>query len=393
MAALTASVTALSLLLRSAKEATALLCDLIQETTPDRGNRLLLAYAQVSLDYSIATFEDAAKAATHESMRYLDREQWNREKSHRLYRLLMRTAYAVQAAIDPRCFPNYEQLRVGRVRVNTQAVCLTRILRPGVYKAMPCVATTRPGIRRMCGSGDHVHDEEGLIWPNDARALEGRHLVTTSRTVPSIAFRDFRYKIIRPQPASDNALQSAVDAMERTITKAHQWPERASISLGVEECAAVEARANQFNRSLPGLLACVGFYAWMHYRRSVPEFRLGIISPGTSEIFWLGGSTSMRNTVYIQAEYACKDGQPTYRFLGIDQVIHTNPALPGSSDQTVEFLDLPAELRNRIYGYYIDAQPAVTMPNRQPALSLACRQVNKELLGLLFKKHAWIVYG
>ncbi|KAK4894964.1 hypothetical protein LTR27_006831 [Elasticomyces elasticus] len=183
--------------------------------------------------------------------------------------------------------------------------------------------------------------------------------------------------------------------MERTIAKAHQWPDRASISLGVKECAAAEQRANRSNSSLPGLLACVGFYAWMHYRRSVPDFRLGIISPGTSEIFWLGGSgnRSTRNSVCIQAEYACKDGDLTYRFLGIYDVMYISPAVSGSSDQTVQFLDMPAELRNRIYEHYLDMQAETSLPKKQPALSLACRQVNKELLGLLFKRHAWIVYG
>ncbi|KAK5706831.1 hypothetical protein LTR97_001823 [Elasticomyces elasticus] len=376
MATLGACVPSLSLILRTAKDTTEQFCDLIKQSTSD-GDRLQLACPPVLLAYSSVTFNQAL------------------------------TDPQLAAAIGPDRFPGYAQPSMESLAVRRTLADLisvrhklatflerTKRLRPSSYALIPCVATARGGARTICL--DHMHDEAGLLWPKYDDTIEMRHLSPTTSTRAIITRRDFGYEIIRPQPVTGYALHSAIDAMQRTIAMDAHWPYPATISLGEEECATAERISHSF-RTLPDLLASVGFYAWLHYKRSVRDFHLGIILPGTVEIFWPNGRSAFpaatRRTVYVQAEHVCKDGNLTYRFLGVKSVEYNNTTTRSTQGQTAQFLDLPAEVRNQIYGYYLDAQPAVAMPKRQPAMSLTCRQVNKELLGLVFKKHGWIVYG
>lgn len=63
-----------------------------------------------------------------------------------------------------------------------------------------------------------------------------------------------------------------------------------------------------------------------------------------------------------------------------------------SDQQTIRFLDLPAEIRNQIYEDVLaEQQGSSRLPAQQPAISLTCKQVNREFLTLLWEKCKWLI--
>ena len=93
--------------------------------------------------------------------------------------------------------------------------------------------------------------------------------------------------------------------------------------------------------------------------------------------------------IFIKAYEECGGVGATYKFHATSNVQPYPAGL--RPQQTKSFLDLPAELRNQIYASVLDNSGSERLPHKQPALSLTCKQVNKEFLSLLFEKHQWLI--
>ncbi|KAK5694466.1 hypothetical protein LTR17_024776 [Elasticomyces elasticus] len=403
MALLGHSVRALSGILRFASLRAQLLCDMIRKTGLNDEEALLLASARIAIDYNITAYNQAVVHLARQPGGILQ----NDAAKSKLYRLLMRTAYAMDAAMSLHCSPKLIEASRNSSRRSMHAECFadvrarlvaflrqTRLLQPPLGYSPSCLQPWRANKRLICK--DHLHDENGLIWPNSDVSTEMRILVGTSRNHPVVTFRDFSYKPMPLQSAASNAFHSAVDAMQRTIAMSAQWPAPATIIAGSAECTTAESTACRDRQRLSDLLACVGYHAWMHYKRSVRDFRLGIITPGCSQVFWPGGdsaSPTARQTVYIQAEHVFVHRRLTYRFRGVETVRYKNTANRERTCQTVRFLDLPAEVRNQIYENVVEELPAHRFPTKQPAMSLTCHQINEEIVLLFVKRCGWLVCG
>ncbi|KAK5680838.1 hypothetical protein LTS10_006596 [Elasticomyces elasticus] len=391
---LEALVPTLKTLLQDARSAMQILCELLKEEVQSDNEILLLHCARMALAYLKKNFDQAV------SERDPIKIQKSDSKTKRLYRILMSYATGLKTAISTDRFggcavfattnPDMQEQLVSLKKVRSDIAKFvrdTKRVQPPSYAQMACTATVRPGLKQYCH--DHYHDEAGTVVPGDGRSSKPRIIPMVSH----ITFRDFKYRSMS-QPTSDSALRSAIDAMQRTIAMHRQQPYPVSIVVEDVQWTAIVERMNRDPRKT---LACVAFYAWAHYKRSVHGFRLGIISPGSTQILWPGGE-SVRDSfraepVYIQAHLAYEDGQPTYRFSGVESVIEFSPMVQDRPPQTVRFLDLPPELRNQIYEHVVEEVPAHKFPEKQPAMALTCRQVNQEVVQLFVQRCGWLVCG
>ncbi|KAK5121874.1 hypothetical protein LTR85_004445 [Meristemomyces frigidus] len=271
---------------------------------------------------------------------------------------------------------------------------------PAVHSALDCA----PNDKSSDKCKGHLHTHEGLIWAEQDRDIEKRLIAYDE---PAITFRDFQYTIVQHEHEGGTKYGSALRAMAHALSGGK--PQRGQLyatfchnakAIGAER----EVRKN--TKRLPEALACIGFQALVSHRREHPGPELGIILPGGSEVFWPSKTLIPRphETIYIKVVEKQADGETAYIFHAVNVL----PRAKGGQmePQTLSFLDIPAEIRNDIYEAVLDLQEATPgivfkggryliqnrnrtadkRSERQPALSLTCRQVNKELMSLVFKR-------
>lgn len=302
---------------------------------------------------------------------------------------------------------------------------------PLMYTNAECASTPQGSLRQRCR---HIHMKDGLIWPMSDLHVE-RQLTAFDK--PTVTFRSFKYETV-PQDDNDEEGITSYDSAYRAI-HALSWGEpyvrdyglsweqsddgrvyglswgepynerhyvlsyresengRDYGPWGVEGVAKrAEDAACEDRRKLPQALAYIGLHALVVLRRQRPELELGIILPGGSQIFWpskshSGGGDS--HAVYIKASEEYVGNETAYHFNAVKLLPPT--ANEDIHQQTLPFLNLAAEIRNKIYEMVLDNESDATeearrkkkeLRRQQSALSITCRQVNKEMMSLLFRR-------
>ncbi|KAK4543085.1 hypothetical protein LTR36_005862 [Oleoguttula mirabilis] len=290
-----------------------------------------------------------------------------------------------------------QQVRhMGRIRTMLDLM-VEGIQPPLIYSTLDCAPKVNSGKERV----SHIRTHDGLIWSKKDRDIE-KHL--TAYAEPAATFRDFKYTVMLDERGGTSSYGSALRAITLALSgdKPQDWQLFANWLPNVRARNA-ETLARKDSRRLPEALACIGFQAMEFHRRRHPNLEVGIILPGGSEIFWPSKSEpegQNRKVVFIKAcENSIKDGA-AYNF----DAVRTLPQVQdGTAEgQIVPFLSLPAEIRNAIYDLVLTGEEEVEeatrdtvrpkrmvdrkraleverRPKWQPALSLTCRQVNKEL--------------
>jgi hypothetical protein len=241
--------------------------------------------------------------------------------------------------------------------------------------------------RQSCESVDHFHSVDRLTWPSHQRQLE-QNIPLPSKT--AITFRDFNVSIPTHEPVLDGCFASLMDALGKSLKYANEMVPPFPLKDDAELIEDLED--DIFSEDLPDALCTVAHAILTQFELASNQLRLGIILPGGSQVFWpeltnAQYATKVRS-VYIKANYAVENKTTMLSFLPVKTEARPKNA---QLTQTVEFEQLPPEIRNMIYGYILDRESQANFPRRQPPIALTSRLVHKEVMSLLFKKYGWFV--
>lgn len=210
-------------------------------------------------------------------------------------------------------------------------------------------------------------------------------------TAPIIKWRKFKYKIAPDDGMNYGNTTSACDAVEKSIWMAYGEVFKVRVKHARYE-GSWDDSLDQGRRS--EALARIALDVQEALNTGAVVYDLGIILPGGSRIFF-PASPQRENvrTVYIKMKenYGIDDPAFTFEAVAALQPSSSNQDSP----QTVAFLDLSPEIRNMIYKNILvndeDLVLPERLPKRQPPMTLTCKEINKEILSLLWQKYGWFV--
>ena len=238
-----------------------------------------------------------------------------------------------------------------------------------------------------CTAEDHFHTPDGLVWP---RCESGLEKSLSHASAPQIAFRNFQLQILSECALPSNSLWCAIWATRKSVKCTYGKEER----LITKNFRFRDVDNILKKRKLPKALAKIGHEVQGALRQVDRAYKLGIILPGGSHIFWPEGRFGHGSVklVFIKASEIVSERNSDYRFEPVRQGPYFTEL---EITQTIHFVDLPAEIRNMIYNQILveDVVPhnKDRMRQRQPPISLTCRLANKEIMSLLFQKYGWFV--
>ncbi|KAK3621038.1 hypothetical protein LTR56_023032 [Elasticomyces elasticus] len=295
-------------------------------------DKFLPTCAALGVEYVATTADDSLIEYTPRPDPTLS---WN-TKREQLYRLVVHAGDALTTVADVKRFGGLSLTAGGSTGLTKQVLCFTEIYEkfidpvfagldlvlPESYSSWPC-ALYPPASNQSCR--DHFHDDVSLIWPYNGLGMKMRSMIVPP--MAAVTFRDFKFSRISAHCGAltherlsiCETLQSAIRAIQETMGYQWGWPCKISVTAGHKQCLAAEEAALRDARKIPELLACVGFYAWMNFELAGHSFKLGIISTGSTQVFWPAGVVipgSDPKTIYIQAKDSYSFGPNKLTFCG-----------------------------------------------------------------------------
>jgi hypothetical protein len=259
-----------------------------------------------------------------------------------------------------------------------------KLIRPGLPKVKSLYWDCNS--ESDCSADDHVHTADHLVWPSREAALK-----MPIGTEPFIEWRDFKYNTISVPRVSFGSFSYAIEAVRESL--AYEYNASVdlysrAISNGSMEVVKVLLNEWKFLEAL----AAIGFELSEALRADSEFYELGIILPGGSQIFFPSSTQreEVRN-VYIEMIEDLSDKVLPFKFHRVNVI---EASKEQGNKQTVEFLDLPPEVRSMIYELVLENDTnrrRDRTPAQQPTLALTCRAVNKEIMSLFFRRYGWIV--
>lgn len=247
---------------------------------------------------------------------------------------------------------------------------------------------------KTCIATDHFHARDRRQWPTNLSTLE-KQFQLASRS--DVTFRDFQLVVLPATNPGATNLLSAIAAAQESVRCTHSVSANFRSTYRYGKAADIQAILQK--GQLLEALTHIGHETQRILRAKDDAYTLGIILPGGSEILWpevreagKGKSVIIKVREAMVDNPGSVDSGKNYKF---DPVKEGRKFKGAQMNQTVNFVDLPAEVRNMIYNEIL-VKGGVSankgrMPEKQPPISLTCRLVNKEIMSLLFHKYGWFV--
>ena len=240
-----------------------------------------------------------------------------------------------------------------------------------------------------CDDETHFHACDEMIWPMASSKAEKKLPLAST---PVIKFRDFQTVVLGQHDDSVSNLESAIIATKKAVGSSHG--ETVCLNFG----KTTRSHIDDLIKTGPpqAALAKMATKIQAALKEADRTYQLGILLPGCSQVFWpewsLFQDLTEAKRVLIQARELKYGATTTFRF---DAAVEGMKLKEVEIVQTIHFVDLPAEIRNMIYGHIMDQEgvrsTAGHIIRKQPAISRTCRSVNKEMLSLLFQRYGWMV--